>query len=437
MKKILLDNTSFFPIVGGTETYYYQLMKLIDSSKVNMKLLCNIPIDGIKRINNFEIKRVGEFGIKSGYDIESIEFDKSIGLERFINSKEYAIKTMNRLNTLNKIGLKNYYLEFERFKPDLVMVNDFMRIISVPYIQHVPWIYNTKILVNLHGILTSFKMIWDMLPSKKEIFKEMVHCNEFPIYFIAPSKYVYNTALEWGIKKEKLKLIYLGIDTKTFIKPSKNEKIKIRKEVLKRLKLDISDNTIIIGFPSRAVSHKGIDTALESLNLLKKRNTNLKWFFLIAGGASDNPESIIEINKLILKYELQENVFNGIDNFTNYPEDMYNFNATCDICLFPSRREALGYGALENMAVGVPVIGTNIPGLSEALGIKEYDKFESPGGWFVSPEKPYELSILLERIISKPEIIENKGNKSREWVEKNFSIEKMVNEHILYFNDII
>lgn len=432
--KILIDNTSFLPIVGGTETYCYQLLTNIPSDEAELRLLCQVPLEGPSTINGHRIVRVGDHGLPEGYHPGSAENDLALGMGRILEGRNDALESLERLK---RTALSGYYNELIDFRPEIVLVNDLMRVVSVPYIQHACFITDSAMIVALHGILTSFAQIWDIKPEKKHLVDELLQ-SECPIYFVAPSKYVYDTALEWGFDENCLRHIYLGVDTSFFKLPSEDEKKQARATLASKFSKpqEFRSDEILIGFPSRAVDHKGVDIALRALQILQKRRPELEWNLIIAGGASDNPESVVDTETYIRKFGLQDRIFLGLDLFTGFPEDMKLFNQACDLCLFPSRREALGYGALESMSCGIPVVGTSIPGLSEALGVNPNEVKDCPGGWAVSPENPKALVDILEKILEDPSILESKGFVARKWIEKRFSLSRMIDQHLNYFKEI-
>jgi glycosyltransferase EpsF len=53
--------------------------------------------------------------------------------------------------------------------------------------------------------------------------------------------------------------------------------------------------------------------------------------------------------------------------FLGLREDVARLMSASDLCLFPSRDEGFGLGPLEANAAGIPVVGTSIPGLDEAV----------------------------------------------------------------------
>lgn len=429
--RICIDNTSFFPIVGGTETYCYQLLNAIPPDIASMLLLCEIPETGPDQINNHSIVRLGRISTVSGYD-DSYEIDKKYGLEKTIrNSTEASIS----LAKIADNGFGDYYKELSKFQPDILIINDIMRAVCAPYLQLAPFLTNTSLIINFHGILTSFTEFWEEIPSKKRLVIDFIKNYPNKLYFIAPSKYVYDAALNWGVSEENLRHIYIGVDTNVFTPVSAKDKQTARSIIASNLKLpSFESDELIIGFPSRAVDHKGIDVAVKALSEVSKKDGRNKFRLLIAGGSSDNPESIVDVHKFLEHSGISDRVILGTDLFVNYPGSMISFYRACDLCLFPSRRDALGYGAIESMACGIPVIGTSIPGLCEAMGIEENEEGDCPGGWAIKNENSRNLAAQINSILDNPSVLHPKGQVAREWVKKKFALTKMIEKHRKLFD---
>jgi 2-deoxystreptamine N-acetyl-D-glucosaminyltransferase/2-deoxystreptamine glucosyltransferase len=64
------------------------------------------------------------------------------------------------------------------------------------------------------------------------------------------------------------------------------------------------------------------------------------------------------------------------------------------VAVQPSRREALGSSVLDALALGVPVVASDVDGLPEALAWG--------GGVLVPPEDPQALAAAVERILADP-----------------------------------
>lgn len=167
----------------------------------------------------------------------------------------------------------------------------------------------------------------------------------------------------------------------------------------------------------RLTKQKGHDLALEALSMVDRND----WMLDIVGDGEDY--SYLE--KLVQEHGLQENV--RLWDPTLDVEDEYNGH---DVILMPSRWEGLGLVAMEAMAAGRVVIGTNVEGLNEVVknGIN---------GLLVKPENP---EALAKRIIF---CIQNEGEcgdiarKARKYAKKHFSIEDMVEKYEKIYQEMV
>lgn len=138
-----------------------------------------------------------------------------------------------------------------------------------------------------------------------------------------------------------------------------NDKLFYRKEykkedVLKSLGIN-KNYEKIVSFVGKLTNFKGIDILLKACKIYEDENT----LTVIAG----NGELFEELNQLKRDLELKNVVFVG-----NKPHEIlreiYNI---ANVSVVPSRREPFGLVALEAMACGTPVVGTNQGGIPDFL----------------------------------------------------------------------
>ncbi|PKN23841.1 MAG: glycosyl transferase [Deltaproteobacteria bacterium HGW-Deltaproteobacteria-21] len=101
-------------------------------------------------------------------------------------------------------------------------------------------------------------------------------------------------------------------------------------------------------------------------------------------------------------------------------------------CVFAlsSIREALPNVVIEAMACGLPVVATDVGGLGELV---------VPGvtGSLVPPASPSALAEALTRVLSDASIRGAFGRAGRERVEKRFALSRMVERHVLLFQELL
>ena len=205
----------------------------------------------------------------------------------------------------------------------------------------------------------------------------------------------------------RIKVLPNAIDDKLFTKTNfKNL----------REKYSIDKNDIVIGYAGRITEEKGI---LELVQAFKKlSNINKKIKLLIVGsqwyGNLEKDEYISKINS-----EMQEIkdkvVFTGYIDLKDMPL-VYN---TMDIVVIPSLcNEAFGCVAIEAMAMGKPIIASNVGGLPEIVK----DQF----GFTIQIDGDFveNLYSKIKYLVENDSLRNEYGKKANEEFEKNRNYHK-------------
>ena len=164
--------------------------------------------------------------------------------------------------------------------------------------------------------------------------------------------------LSLGAKPEKIKVLHNGVDLVHF-RPLTGKREEMRR------KLGISQNSIVVLTVRRLVYKNGIDTLIESANIAVRKNPKIT--FLVVGKGPDLNNVQMRIRQLGI-----ENNFR-LTGFVKDEDLPFYYNAA-DFFVLPSKSgEGLPLVALEAMACGLPVIATNVGGISEIL-MEDYGK---------------------------------------------------------------
>ena len=113
---------------------------------------------------------------------------------------------------------------------------------------------------------------------------------------------------------------------------------------------------------------------------------------------------------------------NGLTNRVRFPgrrDDVPNLLAASTAFVLSSRWEGMPNVVLEAMAAGLPVITTQVEGVSELIQ-------DGVNGLTVAPEEPGELANAILRILSQPDFGRNAGVISQTIVKKEFTIQAAV-----------
>lgn len=181
---------------------------------------------------------------------------------------------------------------------------------------------------------------------------------------IAPSenekeylKYLYNTP------EHKIHIVPPGVNTSLF-KP-------MDKQIAKK-KINAPSESKILLFVGRIEPLKGLDMLMYALKVLKTKDPNLQVCLWIVGGdISQKPHlwsrQLILLKNLMHLLHISMMVkFVGQQSQTVLP---YYYNAA-EMVIMPSHYESFGIVTLEAMACGIPVITTNVAGVSNLIDVK-------------------------------------------------------------------
>ncbi len=167
-----------------------------------------------------------------------------------------------------------------------------------------------------------------------------------------------------NVKEDRIKTIYNFVDLEKFDPsniPADNSAFK--------QKHGIEAEDFVVGFAGRLIKRKGWKEYLQAAKILSEKRKDIK--FLIAGDGNDKPALLEMIKELNIGEQVK---------YLGYVDNMLAFYGSLDLFAMPSHFEGLPMSQLEVMALGVPLVTTNGPGMDEvprdgkeAIFVKLYD----------------------------------------------------------------
>jgi len=271
-------------------------------------------------------------------------------------NKELALNEIYEGVEIVRLPLKHRYL-FTFFGKSSIInhVKDFDLVHTTSYNAALPAYLAAK-KINIPCVITFHEVwtnIWFKLPEfsflEKWIFKKFeqyILSLKFDS-FIAPSNYTANALISSNIKPEIVKRIYNGIDYNEY----------------ENLKYNGNNNRIKYAYFGRAGASKGIDLLIEAASIINK-DYNAELVLIL-------PKDNIRFRKRLLK-QIEKNNINDsvvvIDSLSF--EELKKNLLSYSFVVFPSLSEGFCFGAVEAMALGVPIVSSGKGALKEVVSNK-------------------------------------------------------------------
>lgn len=366
--KILIITIGKYPHIGGKSTHIDTLLRLLPNEGIYPEVLSLSAISPLKQ-------RIAYFP----RTFRNLSLDFS--LRRYFLKKE-----------LNK--------KYPQSEYPVVLIQD-----SPAYLlaQNRPFIFT------LHGSAcdeyVSQKTITKANKSYSILLNEEKEAAQKASFVITVDSNLKKQIMERsGITENKVVALPNTVDTSVFSPVEDKDKRAIRKE------LGLPEEANICLVLRRLVPKNGVKFAIEALSLLNRPEAML----IIAG---DGPERTL-LEDLVEKLNLKEKVcFLGSVEHSRVPQLLQ----AADLSLVPSVPdfgvvEATSIGALEAMASALPVIASDIGGLTELL---------SPdAGILVPPKDPKAIKDAWESLLNDKELALEYSKRARLKVETDFSPQK-------------
>lgn len=227
---------------------------------------------------------------------------------------------------------------------------------------------------------------------------------------IANSRWVAEQAAASGAAKEKLTVIYEGVE----IPASAGATIRHAD----RMRWGIGDADALIGCAGVLLPDKGQEWVVRALARLRMEFPNAK--LLLAGEGPDRER----LEKLAEELGVKDAVI-----FAGFVLDVESFYRAIDVFVFPALFEGLGTSLLAAMAHGVPSVTYSGCALGE---IVEHGK----SGLQVEPRNEEALATAVGMLLRDKAQAEQMGGGGRRRIEEVFSAEQMVGATLRLYQNV-
>ena len=371
-KKNLLFILPWF-IFGGADKFNYDLISNLDQNKYNITIITTEPSEYIWR-QKFEA------------------YAEIYDLSTFLHRKDWAsfIHYIIQSRNIDLVMVSNCYYAYYAIP---WLKSEFPKVIFTDYIHAHDWSWRNG------GYPRDSIAIYNFLD-------RTYTCND----------YVKNIMIQQMDRKpDKIDTVYVGVDTNYF-NPTKKDCI-LDDKIMEKIK-----NKKVILFICRIVELKRPIFILKVLKRILEKDTD--YILLVVGDG----EQLREMKNFAKNMNLTNNVI-----FCGMQTDTWNFYKIANISIICSLTEGLAITSYESLAMGVPVITSDVGGQSELIDdscgkvIKTYQDVTKD--LFNRNYDEKEIDEYANAILNI--INSNRYNSIKkaciDKIEKSFSVKNMVN----------
>ena len=361
-------------VVGGADLFNLELIKRLDKNKYNAIVLTTFPRDNPLRQQFVE---------------NSNEcYDMSTFLERkdYIQFVEYLIKSRNVDIVFNSNSTYGYAM--------------------LPHIKAV--YHNIKVIDYIHSV--DLKDPRGAFGRYSKDFEECIDhtyaCNEFTTNQLKDM---------FGINH--VDTIYIGTDSDKY-DPSKFDRKKLRRQY------GISEDEKVITFIARLSEEKRPELFVKVADLLLKERGDLSFIIAGDGPLFNDVKKLIEHKGISDKFRMLGMVKNSAE--------VYSIS---DLTFNCSRLEGLALTAYESLAMGVPVVSSDVGGQKELIDDtvgKIVDYKEN----LTNEEKNQEIVDYKNAVLCVLDNLDKLKKNSRKKILNGFTVENMVEKFDSIFDTL-
>jgi len=299
-----------------------------------------------------------------------------------------------------------------RFFYSVILISKLIEIENID-IVHINGLLNLQ--ASLAGFLKRRKIVWHLISS---LYPKIVVLILMPyVKLVANQKVIVAKKMAkyylLDLNNDDVSVIYEPVDLNKF-NPANvpKNKVEMRTHFFKNVTFD----DIIVGCVANLSSVKGYEFLIKSVNIIKKQGYNVK-LIIVGGIVNGQTWYYKKLQELVFSLGMEKDViFAG--RRSNIPFILSLF----DLFVLPSIAEGTPLAILEAMAMRLPIIATDVGGVSEQI-------VDGKTGLLVPPKNPRKIAEAIIFLINNPEYAANIGKRARERVKRLFDLKRCVRQH--------
>ena len=232
---------------------------------------------------------------------------------------------------------------------------------------------------------------------------------------VANAEAVKTHLIETGVPREKIRVVYNGLDTER-LKPAETDRKKIRESFGLPTDEKIRFVTILANLRSEVKNHRMF---LRAAKIVRE---NFPDAAFVSAGEGELSGAMKDLAR---ELKIAESVY-----FTGRCERVAELLSVSDICVLSSRTEGFSNSILEYMAAGKPVVATNVGGAAEAV-------VENKTGFLVASDDHEKMAGRILELLRDEEKAHRFGFQAKRIVEEKFSLAAQTAKTLSLYEELL
>lgn len=181
----------------------------------------------------------------------------------------------------------------------------------------------------------------------------------------------------------------------------------------------LEENDLACGVVSQLIERKGHRYLLEAIPEILRAVPDVR-FLLFGKGPLEE-----DLRVMCLRLGIEERVI-----FAGFRSDLERFLGCLDLLVHPALMEGLGVSLLQAAAAGVPIVSTRVGGIPEIVR-------DGVNGYLVPASNTSSIGEKTIKVLQDSQLRHRLGEKGREIVSENFSVDAMVNGNLAVYREVL
>jgi len=343
----------------------------------------------------------------SALETDREQFDMSVAYLKSKDDPEFDLHVRAR-----NLGVESFYTIDERFKFDIGALKQLLQLLREKQIDifhaHcyksdlygliLSRYHKMKLVTTAHGPLATFKFFWASKNWRVRYLYDQLDLRLLRYYdlVLMVSDTMRDIIGKFGVDPQRMIWIRNAIDSRYFRGSGQPDQ-------QFRASLGIPPGATVIGAVGRLNGEKDYPNLLGAAKLLLQRRDDL--YFVVAGKG--------ELEQELRDLSVQLGVADRV-KFIGHFHDVRKVFELMDLYVLSSTREGLPNTVLEAMAMGIPIVSTDVDGVKEAVT-------HDSEALLVPPQDSAQLAAGIERMLDDAQLRQRLARNAREKVESQFS----------------